>query len=329
MRILYFTDWFSPAFKAGGPIRSAQYLMEMGISSIEFYVLTSNQDLDGSRLDVRTDEWIELEGHNKIMYVSSELSLNRIRSIIAEVNPDGFHINGMFSKEYSIMPMKVIGEMDRWSDVILSPRGMLEPSALEFKKWKKKLFLKSVSLLPWWKRVFWHATHEGEWENIQKSFGQNILGKVVANPCMKPEGGVVPIEKESGHLTICHVGRLHPIKGLHVLLESLRNIEADRLNVQIVGPVEDETYYAQCREIAGSLPDHIRIDWFGPVSPSEVHRVQSLSHALVLPSQSENFGHAIYENLALGRPVAIGPNTPWKELEAKGIGYVCELTEAE
>ena len=37
---------------------------------------------------------------------------------------------------------------------------------------------------------------------------------------------------------------------------------------------------------------------------------------LLLPSRSENFGHAIFEALAAGTPVVIGDKTPWRGLEA-------------
>lgn len=329
MRILYFIDWYSPAFKAGGPIRSAEYLMEMGIREFEFFILTSNRDLDGSILEVQTDVWLPLQGSNKVMYLGVEISSSIIRKIISELKPDGFHINGMFSKGYSILPMKVIGELGRWSDVVISPRGMLEPGALEFKKWKKKIFLSSIALLPWAKKVLWHATHTGELNSVQKVFGEGVKGMVVSNPCMKPpmEGNLIP--KKKGSLTICHVGRLHPIKGLLVLLEALKSIKANDVVVHIVGPEEDQEYYSRCLKKTAGLDPGIQVNWHGALSPSEVHKIQRLSHAMVLPSQSENFGHAIYENLALGRPVAIGPNTPWKELEDHDIGSVCNLEDVQ
>ena len=43
--------------------------------------------------------------------------------------------------------------------------------------------------------------------------------------------------------------------------------------------------------------------------------------ALLLPSMSENFGHAIFESLAAGTPVIIGDRTPWRGLQAKRAGF--------
>jgi hypothetical protein len=53
------------------------------------------------------------------------------------------------------------------------------------------------------------------------------------------------------------------------------------------------------------------------------------SHALLLPSYGENFGHSIVECLSRGRPVIISTNTPWQNLAAVKAGMdvpVSQLT---
>jgi glycosyltransferase involved in cell wall biosynthesis len=42
---------------------------------------------------------------------------------------------------------------------------------------------------------------------------------------------------------------------------------------------------------------------------------------MLLPSLSENFGHAIFEALAAGTPVIIGDQTPWRGLAAQQAGW--------
>jgi glycosyltransferase involved in cell wall biosynthesis len=49
------------------------------------------------------------------------------------------------------------------------------------------------------------------------------------------------------------------------------------------------------------------------------------AHFLVLPTHGENFGHAIFEALAMGRPVIISDETPWKNLYDRQLGWDISL----
>jgi glycosyltransferase involved in cell wall biosynthesis len=41
----------------------------------------------------------------------------------------------------------------------------------------------------------------------------------------------------------------------------------------------------------------------------------------LIPTLGENFGHVIFESLAVGCPVLISDRTPWRGLEEKGVGW--------
>ena len=58
---------------------------------------------------------------------------------------------------------------------------------------------------------------------------------------------------------------------------------------------------------------------------------QSLSgHDLFfLPTLGENYGHAVHEALAAGVPPLISDQTPWRDLDEKGVGFVRELDDPE
>ena len=40
-----------------------------------------------------------------------------------------------------------------------------------------------------------------------------------------------------------------------------------------------------------------------------------------MPSKGENYGHAIVECLSQGKPVIIGKNTPWQQLDKVNAGF--------
>ena len=50
-------------------------------------------------------------------------------------------------------------------------------------------------------------------------------------------------------------------------------------------------------------------------------------HLFTLPTLGENFGHAIFESLAAGRPVLVSDQTPWQNLSVYHAGWDLPLSE--
>lgn len=53
----------------------------------------------------------------------------------------------------------------------------------------------------------------------------------------------------------------------------------------------------------------------------EIVNILQENHFLILPIFGENFGHAIFEPFAAGRPVIISNQTPWQNIEEQRIGW--------
>jgi glycosyltransferase involved in cell wall biosynthesis len=68
------------------------------------------------------------------------------------------------------------------------------------------------------------------------------------------------------------------------------------------------------------MPVNVTVKYHGEIEPSKVQEALKDSHVFILPSKSENFGHAIYEALATGRPVITSDHTPWKSLQNSKAG---------
>jgi glycosyltransferase involved in cell wall biosynthesis len=84
--------------------------------------------------------------------------------------------------------------------------------------------------------------------------------------------------------------------------------------------VKDEGYWAACLAVIKKIPPHIRVNYHGDIPPGEIEHVLSQNHIFILPSKSENFGHAIYEALSAGRPVITSRATPWNGLQPAKAG---------
>jgi glycosyltransferase involved in cell wall biosynthesis len=109
--------------------------------------------------------------------------------------------------------------------------------------------------------------------------------------------------KESQHLRILFVGRLHSAKGVHLLLEAAAKLAKNSaLTLTIVGAGPDE---AALREKYGSLPG---FHFTGFVSEAEISNMMVNSDVLCIPSiWLENSPGVVIHALGLGVPV-IGSN---------------------
>ena len=66
-KILLLLDWFDPAYKAGGPIRSAVNFAKQMQSDFDIFVFTGDRDLNEIKplKDVVIDKWVEYAPRSK------------------------------------------------------------------------------------------------------------------------------------------------------------------------------------------------------------------------------------------------------------------------
>ena len=116
-------------------------------------------------------------------------------------------------------------------------------------------------------------------------------------------------------------------KNLHFALEALQHVDLKgrRLRVDLVGPAEDEAYL---QKLLGMSKSGLEVRHVGAVPPHELGPLWERSHALLMPTTHENFGHAVVEAWAHGRPVLLSDQTPWRGLSDAGLGWDLPLVQA-
>jgi glycosyltransferase involved in cell wall biosynthesis len=146
--------------------------------------------------------------------------------------------------------------------------------------------------------------------------------------------GLLPLPpKISGKLILISIGIISPMKNILLVLQALEKVSSE-IQYDLYGPVKDEAYWDLCKQQIKLLPENIQVAYHKEIDPVRVKEVLSQSHIFILPSKSENFGHAIYEALSAGRAVITSMNTPWNDLRVSKAGmnvsvdYTIELTEA-
>ena len=194
---------------------------------------------------------------------------------------------------------------------------MLHPGALSQKKSKKYLYLLLWKMFGLQKKIILHATDEQEKHFITSVFGKVTVYAAPNFPrCFEKQ--VLP-QKRPDQLSLISIALISPMKNILLALRSLEKIQ-DNIDYHIYGSVKDENYWKDCQEQMERLPACITTTWHGDVKPADVIEKLSQSHVFILPSKSENFGHAIYEALSAGRPVITSKYTPWKNLKGLGAG---------
>ncbi|MFT3949701.1 MAG: glycosyltransferase [Agriterribacter sp.] len=320
-KILIFADWYEPGYKAGGPIRSCVNFAYYMQDEFDIYVYTRDRDLGDlhNYINIETNKWL-LINNKHIFYASPEyLNWKQILSIIKDVEPDYLYLNNMFSRYFTIYPLMMKRRRLINSKLILAPRGMLKKSALQFKSSKKNIYLRLFKAFHLNKLIRFHATDNKEQDDIIHIFGKET-------DCIKlqnfptPQDEFYSIDKQPGSIRIIFIGRIHPIKNLHFLLECLYNKRA-KILLTVVGSIEDKLYWQRCESLITSISENVKVDFKKDIQHSQIGSLIQSHHLFVLPTEGENFGHAIFESFSYGRPVLISDQTPWKNLSKYKAGW--------
>ena len=120
------------------------------------------------------------------------------------------------------------------------------------------------------------------------------------------------------------LGRIHEKKGCDLLIEAFANVCAGRPDIRLVmaGP-DQEGWMPQLQQMAKGLGISDQVVWPGMLSGDLKWGAFYACDVFCLPSHQENFGIAVVEALACGRPVLISDKVNiWREIEADQAGLV-------
>jgi len=211
---------------------------------------------------------------------------------------------------------------------VVSPHGMLEPWAWKHKGWKKRPYfwlferghLSRVSALL--------ATSEEEASHLRRFFPEQ---KIEVIPLGLTGDARPDYEKARAALdwreewVLLYLSRIHPKKGLDLLLEALAELKAvipPETRLVVVGGGEAgylRRLHDYCAKHRALLP---RIDWIGPVWGEERWKYFQGADLFCLPSHSENFGLAVLDACQVGTPVLTTNTTPWAASLGGGRGFI-------
>lgn len=319
-KILITIDWFLPGTKSGGPVRSyANMISHLG-GHFDFYIITRDTDYCSDEVyeNIKSNTWNQLDEHTFVYYFSKDqLNPKNLKKLLSETVFDIAYINGIYSWNFSILPLWLLR---KHKNVIVAARGMLNPQAFSVKKTKKKLFLNLANLLGLYKNVIFHATNEDEASHIKSIIDSNRAIRIAPNLPRFIATVRTNLKQKSNPTKFVNIARISKEKGTLTMIEALQEVK-ESLVLDIFGPIYDDAYWKLCQQSISQLPKQIKVSYKGILPSEDVPKVLQQYDYFVLLSEGENFGHAILEAFMAGCPVIISDQTPWKELQSKGVGW--------
>lgn len=214
---------------------------------------------------------------------------------------------------------------------IIRTCGQLYQNCLYQKKMKKMAYIKLFEANNLKKAGFIHYTtlDEKESAGIVTSHHSYVLGLGVSE-CPKISRGKFSalFPGLSDKKIILFMGRIHPHKGINLLLSSLPKAFFDSLDwVLVLAGSGDRKYFESLQEFVAKNNLGQKVKFIGPVIGERKHAILQYAKIFILPSQSENFGIVVAETLVCGRPVAISDKVALsKSVKENKSGYIFPLT---
>jgi glycosyltransferase involved in cell wall biosynthesis len=209
----------------------------------------------------------------------------------------------------------------------ISVRGALYPWSLSQGRMRKKimwvLFQKKMFKMARWI----HVTSKEEAECVKK-LGINTQMVILPNGVDFSEDRAIRSSERDGQ-NILFLSRIHPKKGLDYLVKSFLSLRGSfpKWSLDIVGPIEEKTYYQSLIEDIEQHGASDQVRFLGESRGDERWKYFSEASFFCLPSQTENFGIVIAEALQASCPVLTTTNTPWQALEEFNCGWWVPLDE--
>jgi len=328
-QVLTFVRAYLPGFKSGGSLRTVASIVERLGDEIAFSIVTSDRDVGDAEpyRGIRPGVW-QTVGKSRVLYLApAEKTLSRLRGILRATPHDMVYLNSFFDPTFTIRPLLLrrLGTIPK-RPVLIAPRGEFLPSALRLKRYKKRPFLAVARPARLYAGVTWHASTEAEAARIREWFGADAEVLVAPNLATPLAAAAAARAKRPGALRLVFLSRVDRTKNLEGALTALREVDGEVV-FDIYGPLADPGYWEECRRLLEALPGNVRASYRGMVPHEQIPTVLADYHALFLPSRGENFGHAILEALAAGRPVIVSDRTPWRGLAERKAGWDLPLEQ--
>jgi glycosyltransferase involved in cell wall biosynthesis len=206
---------------------------------------------------------------------------------------------------------------------VVSVRGMLEPWARHHKRLKKWIAWQLYQRSDLARATCHHVTSGAEAKSVRE-FGWNVPIREIPNGVDVPAASIGE-PRVNGPRIALFVGRIHPVKGIPMLVEAWNRVRPEGWKLRIAGP-DEGGHRAKLEAMIDGANLSAICEWTGELGPEEKAAAYRCADLFVLPSHTENFGMVIGEAMGHGLPVLTTQGTPWQLLQTERCGWWAPVT---
>lgn len=214
-------------------------------------------------------------------------------------------------------------------NLVVSPRGAFSEWAMTHGSLMKKVFWPVIQRPALEHAACFHATAESEYEDIRRlGFCQPVA--IIPNGI---DISALDAKTHNDFRTLLFLGRIHPKKGLDLLLPAWQQVQNRFPEWRMVIAGSDQGYFGESGYL-NELKNLVqklglkRIEFVGELHGSEKTQAYHNAELFILPTYSENFGMTVAEALAAGTPAIVSKGAPWSGLAAQQAGWWIDVGSA-
>lgn len=217
---------------------------------------------------------------------------------------------------------------------VVAPHGTLETFTLKQSSWKKHLAYRAYEAANLAQASCLQATAENEITSFRRFGLRNpiaIIPNGIAGEWLDSLGDGAAFRAKFGipcePRLMLFLSRLHPVKGLPLLFEAVRQLDREMGGwlLVIAGP-EEVGHRQELELLAARLGISDRLRFVGVLTGADKRNAFDAAELFVLPSHSENFGIAVAEALAAGVPVITTRGAPWQDVQTYQCGWWVDVS---
>jgi poly(glycerol-phosphate) alpha-glucosyltransferase len=252
----------------------------------------------------------------------------QFRPALSGFKPDLIHAHGLWTY-LSSAALHV--HKSQGAPVVISPHGMLDPWALGFSRFRKRVVAKLFQDQLLNKASVLHALNVSE--------GRSLRAYGLLNPIVVIPNGVSlfqetvagpPWAPKHGEKVLLFLSRVHPKKGLDMLIEAwpefARRGDKGRKWRLVIAGWDEIGHEPELRALMATKRISAGIDFVGPLFGERKAAALAHADAFVLPSRSEGLPMAVLEAWAQAKPVLMTTACNLPEGAEEGAAIVVEPT---
>lgn len=346
MHILYVTHGYKPAYRIGGPIWSVSAVAEgMVARGHRVTVFATNSNLDED-LDVPLDQPVIVDGVEvwyfrredlikKYFWWSKYISQSMGFLVTPELAPSMRKLLSSVDIVHTQMPFvyptMVAGRIAISANkpLFYNQRGVFHPTRLEYRGSKKRLYIELIEK-PIMRRATGLIALTPDEVDSYRALGIKTPCHIVPNGIDVAKFRRVPriaslstLDIEESDRVILFLGRLHPSKGVDILVDAFFRIISQHPDALLVIAGPDEHGFSQQIQTEAAQKDlQHRIRLPGMITGDLKVDLLARADLFVLPSSGEGLSMAVLEALASGTPVIISPECNLPAVEEVKAGAI-------